>query len=197
MLLALVGFGGIAGTLVSQLTPRSFEATTRVSVTTTSAAHDQRTADGFEQQVVDSYAAVATTPLVLRRVISRLGLRTTTTELARSISAEAETGTVLIDITVADASAARAARIANEVGTELVGAARSVSPSGDPVRLTRLDTARIPLASTSNVLPFLAIGAAAGLAAALLILLLRSGRPKPPTGAGRLRWPSGWPGRTA
>jgi capsular polysaccharide biosynthesis protein len=201
--LVLVVIGAVAGGVAAQLVPRSYQATSRVFVSSSSvtSVHTLQNSLGYLQQVVASYADVATTPLVLSRVISGLGLSTTPSELAHHVSADAVPNTTLIAITVSEPTAAESARVANAIGTALVDTGPSLSPSGPGAAQVRLDVveqARASAASTGvNGLAFIGLGAAGGLLAALIILILRSGRPDPPRGSWRLVWVPRSPGEPA
>jgi tyrosine-protein kinase len=68
---------------------------------------------------VKSYVELADSELVLQPVIDGLGLPLTVSTLAREVSAQNPTDTLLLDIVVSDGDPARAARIANAVATQL------------------------------------------------------------------------------
>lgn len=201
LLLAVIG--GASGGVAAQLVPRTYQTTSRVYVSSKSitTVETLQKSQSYVQQAAASFASVATRPLVLNRAIHRLGLRTTASALARQVSARAEPDTVVIGITVADTSAARSARIANGISAALVGVAPSLTPSestAPETNLTVLQPAR-PSAATSGVdlLAFIGLGAAAGLLAALIVLIIRSGRPRPPRGSWRLVWVPRQPGSPA
>ena len=82
----------------------------------------------FAENQLTSYAQVATSPLVLQPVISKLGLQTTPDQLASKVSAYAPTDTVIIQVTVNDPSAQQSATIANAVGEQLASVASDLSP---------------------------------------------------------------------
>lgn len=84
----------------------------------------------FADQVAASYAAAARTPVVLDPVISELGLRTTSGELAPRVASSVAEDTMIIDISVAGGSRTEEARIANAIGLHLVQASNGLSPVG-------------------------------------------------------------------
>jgi capsular polysaccharide biosynthesis protein len=196
----LVGvlIGGAAGGVAAQLLPRSYHSTAQVFVSAPPGTTTLLEAQRVLQEVAASYASVATTPLVLRRVIDRLGLRTTPAELAKHVSADVVADTVIIEITVSDPSAARSARIANAFGAALVSESRLLTPSGGSSPQARLTSIAVARASDATpLLAFVGFGALGGLVVALVVLILRSGRPKPPRGSWRLVWTPRPPGEPA
>ena len=84
VVITLVAVG--AATVYSLLKTPQYEATTKVFVSTQSATSVSDLAQGnsFTQQVVQSYADIVTTPIVLAPVIEALDLQTTQAELGRS-----------------------------------------------------------------------------------------------------------------
>lgn len=72
----------------------------------------------FVQQRVASYVLIVDSPEVLGPVIERLGLETTTSELASQVEASTPRDTVLIQISVTGEDPVPAATIANEVAAE-------------------------------------------------------------------------------
>lgn len=107
----------------------------------------------YAQGLVRSYAQIATQPVILNPVISRLQLDTTPGRLARSITAQAPLDTVIIDIEVSDASARRAAQIANAVAAQLSATAQDLVPGSSetalPVSVTTVAPAEVPKFASS------------------------------------------------
>lgn len=66
------------------------------------------------QQLVGTYSEMAKSDSVMTKVVSNLGLDMTDSQLANKISVKTVNDTELIEITVTDTSANRAAQIANE-----------------------------------------------------------------------------------
>lgn len=152
-----------------------YEATARVLVGTGSTA-DVDTLNGgvtFNQQIVSTYTAVITDPLVLNPVIERLRLGTTADELADHVTAAVPEGTLLIDITVTDSSARDAARIANAITSTLPTAVRQITPTPRTGAATvRITTTRQAVTPEKAVSPDPAVDTALGLLAGLVIGLL-------------------------
>ena len=136
----------------------------------------------FARQAVVSFVDVVDSALVLDRVIDDLNLDTTAKQLARSIQASSPTNSVVISITVSDRDAAKAAAIANSVGTNFADVVvnRLERPSGDAASLVRVETiepALVPVSpaapnTTLNVIIGTILGLAIGLGGALLRSLL-------------------------
>ena len=107
----------------------------------------------YAQGLVRSYAQVATEPVVLASVIRDLNLNTTPSRLARAITAQAPLDTVIIDISVTDTSAKKAAAIANAVATQLSTTANNLVPGATestlPISITTLATADVPSFASS------------------------------------------------
>jgi succinoglycan biosynthesis transport protein ExoP len=199
-LILLVVAGGATGGVASALAPRSYEATSRLYVSTTSPTLindlDQRST--FIQQVAASYADIAISPIVLNRVIAELRLPATSHALAQQISVDNPTNTAVLGITVTDTSATRSATIANAVSLNLAKLAKSLSPSNSSkaaVKVTVIQPASPSIPAVwPRVLLATVIGAASGLAIVLLILLINTWPPTPPTGRRSLPAPPRWSG---
>jgi succinoglycan biosynthesis transport protein ExoP len=128
-----------------------YEADIQLFVSTPSSALDiSALAQGssFSQQRVKSYAQILNGPETLNPVIQQLHLNTTADKLAKSVKATAPLDTVLINVTVSDANAKRAADIANAIGVQfsqtanLLESASSVNQSSIKVSLVK--TATVP-----------------------------------------------------
>jgi polysaccharide biosynthesis transport protein len=102
----------------------------------------------FSQQRVLSYAHLVSSPYVLRRVIVRLKLDGEVRDLQREIKASVPLNTVLIDITVRDASPSRAQAIANSLGAQFARFASRLETSGEsrssPVSIRVASPALLP-----------------------------------------------------
>jgi succinoglycan biosynthesis transport protein ExoP len=70
----------------------------------------------FAEKQMTSYAQMATSLLVLDPIIRDLGLATTATELAKSVSATIPTDTVILDLAATSPDPEQAVRIANSIG---------------------------------------------------------------------------------
>lgn len=172
--------GLASGAAVAAVTPPRYEATAHDYVGTTSTGNVTDLVSGLSvtQQIVQSYATVATDPLVLQPVIDRLSLPTTPAELADDVTVTNESGTVVLDITATASSPRTAAAIANGVSAGLVAAVDRLTPgkgrTQNPIKITQTLVAQPP---TSPVSPQraldIALGGVIGVAVGLLIGLLR------------------------
>lgn len=132
----------------------------------------------YVQQVVPSYAELALTPLVLQGVISELGLGTTPPELAKKISVDVKSRSVLAEISADAGSAQGAADLANAVTTELARAVRSVSQGTQraalPIVVRTVSVAKVPTSPIApNTVRQAGFGVFGGLLLAGLYLYLR------------------------
>lgn len=126
-----VAFAGLlvagAGSLA---TPSSYQAGSSIffSLRFGDSADDLAQGSAYAQNQVASYALLAGTPAVLDPVIVELGLETTPQALAGQVSAEVESGTVVLQVRVSDASPARAAELTNAVTEQLVATVADLAP---------------------------------------------------------------------
>ncbi len=133
----------------------------------------------FAEKQMTSYAEVATSPLVLDPVIERLNLQTTSTDLARTITAVIPPDTVILEISAVDSDPKRAAAIANSIGHEVDDVAGELSPEradgSKAVQATTLAPALVPTSPSSpRVLRNLTLGVLLGLIAGVGVALLRN-----------------------
>ncbi|WP_432503946.1 tyrosine-protein kinase domain-containing protein [Kineococcus arenarius] len=118
----------------------------------------------FTQQRVQSYTGVLTSPKVLQPVIDELDLDTTARALAEHIGSDAPLGTVLIEVTVEDSSAQRAARIADSVAKHFGTAVAELErPSPDVVSPVRVSVLRPAEVREEPIAPSLSRNLALGL----------------------------------
>ena len=179
---ALTLTGLAMGALASLLATPTYTSATRLFVSVQS-QESSTTVDAVQgssaaQQKVQSYVDVVTSDLVLTPVIDELGLDTTPSALASKISAESPLDTVLINITVTDTDAQRAADTANAVGASLTDVVVNdlEVPAGGGASLVKIATivpgsvASSPATprTTVNIALGLVVGLALGLAAAVL-----------------------------
>ncbi|SEM84126.1 polysaccharide biosynthesis tyrosine autokinase [Cryobacterium sp. TMT1-3] len=133
LLIIIVGLlGGAVAWGYAATLPAQYQATNSVFVTsdrgeTTSELLQTST---FTQNLVESYAQLATTPTVLGPVISRLGLDISTPALASRVSAVTPLNTVFIEITVTSRSAVQAVELADAVSDSLATAVENLAPKG-------------------------------------------------------------------
>jgi polysaccharide biosynthesis transport protein len=148
----LLGILAAAGITYSQ-TP-IYQADVQLFVSTPSSALDigaLAQGSSFSQQRVISYAQVINGPGTLNPIIQALHLPYTETQLAKQVKATAPLNTVLIDVTVSDPNAQRAADIANAIGNQFSSTALGLeSSSGNStVKVSMVKSAIKPL----NLLP--------------------------------------------
>ncbi|WP_298459549.1 polysaccharide biosynthesis tyrosine autokinase [uncultured Cellulomonas sp.] len=168
--LAVLGATGGYGLAASQ--PDQYRATAKVFVSLEQGETVSELVQGsaYTQSLVESYVQLATMPVVLEPVIDRLGLETTPRALARSVTAEAPLGTVIIEVSAVNTSPAQASDVANAVVDSLGTAVSAVSPTGpggrDAVQLSTVAQAPVPL---QRFAPNTRLGAATGLALGVLL----------------------------
>ncbi len=145
-----------------------------------SSVGDMSQGSNFARQSVSSYASVVDDAIVMDRVVSELELSLTSEELAKQVTAESPSNTVLIDISVTDPDPGQAALIANttsEVFADVVSNQLEKSANGAPARV-QVDVtqpARVPDAPISPRTKMnLALGLLAGLLTGGALALLRS-----------------------
>lgn len=174
--------GGVAIALLATFTQApTYSATSKLYVSAQQAANGQDLSQGgsFVTTVVQSYAQVVTTPIVLNEVNSVLRLGTTPAALARRVTASASTGTVVLEVTATDESPSLAARIANATASRLIAIVPTLSPtdtsaSGSPVKVTIVQQASPPHSPISPNIPLnIVSGTLAGIALGAVILLVR------------------------
>ncbi|MCW2812545.1 MAG: polysaccharide biosynthesis tyrosine autokinase [Friedmanniella sp.] len=159
----------VAATVTFTITPR-YTATTRLffGVQGGDSGSDLANGSAFAEKQMSSYAEVATSPLVLNQVISRLGLTVSAADLAEHVVADNAANTVILDVSVSDTNRELAATIANSIGTNLAAVASELSPErpdgSQAVRATVLTPASVPLVPSSpHILRNLAAAAVLGL----------------------------------
>ncbi|MDR1711329.1 MAG: polysaccharide biosynthesis tyrosine autokinase [Propionibacteriaceae bacterium] len=170
----------VAAVLVYTL-PKAYTAQVQVFLTvlTGNSGGDLASGANYSQNQVDSFAKVATTPLVLDPVISELQLADmTSSRLAGFVSVSVPTGTAIMQISARAADADSAAQIANAVGRSLVNAVSDLSPtSTDGKNLVRATVIAEAVPPTGHSFPqernFLIMGLAIGLGLGLGQALLR------------------------
>lgn len=173
--------GVLAAIGVTVATPKTYEATTRSAVNLARPLGDSRDLQQGSQFAISrikTYTAFAQSPDVLRPVIDKLDLDTSWQDLATHVSAEGPVDTALLDVTVDDTSAKRAADIANAVTRQLVDYIVAFeTPPGSRTSDVAVDVVRPAVAPTAPASPKpvlnLVLGLFAGLAAGVVLALLR------------------------
>lgn len=169
--------GAAATTLLA--TPQ-YQATTRLffAVPGGESVSDLAQGSSFTEKQMSSYAQVATSPLVLERVVTELGLDVDAGELAKSVQATVPPNTVILEATASSADSAEAAAIANAVGSQLTTVVGALYPEradgSQAVLATTLAPAHAPQAPASpNVRLNIALGLLAGLALGVGVAVVR------------------------
>ena len=132
----------------------------------------------FAVQRVKSYAPLVDSPRVLRPVIEELRLPLTYRELAHRVDLSSPPETVLMEVSVTDASPSRAAAIADAVSEQLGAVIEELETAkGSEVSSVRVSLAqpatRPSQPSSPKVMLTLLLGASMGLAAGLVTAVLR------------------------
>lgn len=177
----LVGVGAAAVWSLTRTPMYTASSTVYVSTQSGDSVAELQQGQTFTQARVATYAALATTPVVIDPVITELGLESTAASQADRVTATAATGTNLITITVTDADPAQAAEISNTVAASLTTTVENLDTlegqEASPVRLTRVKNALPPAQASSPNVPLnltlgLLIGLAAGVGMAMLLTVL-------------------------
>jgi capsular exopolysaccharide synthesis family protein len=173
--------GVLLAGLVSFLAQPTYVSRTELFVALQNSASVSELQQGnvFTQARVQSYVETVATPIVLQPVIDSLALGTTPDTLAKKITANSDSKTVLISISVADDSPIRAAAIAQAVADSLVRTIddleRPSSDSPSPVKLSIVTPAVAPPApSAPNVRLNLTLGLLGGTALGIALIVLRA-----------------------
>lgn len=174
----VLGIGAAAGITAAQ--PPRYVATAKAFASTSTAANlnDLSQASAYSQQLVKSYADLATTSSVLGKVIDRLKLDTTPAALSSRVTAAAELDEVIVAVTATDSTPQGAARLANAVTEQLSTSVTELTPRASngtaPVEIVQVDEASPPSAPDSPK-PFvnMLVGFFLGLALALVIAAAR------------------------
>ncbi|MEW2012583.1 MULTISPECIES: polysaccharide biosynthesis tyrosine autokinase [Microbacterium] len=132
----------------------------------------------YVQSLVQTYALVATSPVVLQPVIDRLDLAITPRALSRQVVVDTPLDSAVLDISVTGGTPSGPVAIANAIAFELADAVESLSPqTSDSASAVRIETispateSRIPIAPNSRLL--ILTGALAGLALGMVYAWLR------------------------
>jgi len=174
----LVAMAGAA--LATTLSPKVYEATTQLFVSTSGGSDSSSLLSGsnFTQERVISYANVITTPNVLDPVIKTLHLNTDAASLGAHITATVPLNTVLIQVAVQSTNPRMAAQVADAVGKQFsktVTDLESVNKGqSSPVKVTVVTSPTVPTAPVSpKPTRNLALGMVLGLLLGLGLALLR------------------------
>lgn len=173
--------GLLVGGLVALVSKPVYTSETQlfVAIQSSGTVSELQQGNTFSQARVQSYVKTVATPVVLQPAIDALGLNETPAELAKRVRATSDPNTVLINISVTDASPVQAAATAQAVANSLVKAVDGLErPKGggqSPVGLSIITPAEAPLSpSAPNTKLNLALGLLVGLAIGVGLAVLRS-----------------------
>ncbi|BDV29787.1 polysaccharide biosynthesis tyrosine autokinase [Microbacterium terricola] len=179
LVVTLLGLGASAAYSLTRTPIYESSSTVFVSTQTSGSVAELQQGSSFTQARINTYVGLVTTPIVMNPVIAELGLGTTASELAESVTASAALNTTLITITVSDPDPVLAADIANALAASLTDTVEAIEPTSDngisPVKLSRVKDAQPALAPSSPNVPLnLALGGLIGLALGIGIAVLRT-----------------------
>src|SRR4051794_20375901 len=168
--------GVLLGLLASGLylltAPRAYQATAGAffSLEYGNSASDLVQGSTYAQGQVASFALLATTPAVLESVLQGFDLDESPQAFSRRVQASAPVDTVLVEVTVTDASPEQSARLADAVVDSLSDLVEKLAPANDDgtptVRATTVAPAEVPsVPSSPDPLLDLAVGLLLGLLA--------------------------------
>ncbi|ROP74846.1 polysaccharide biosynthesis tyrosine autokinase [Curtobacterium sp. PhB115] len=181
----VVGVATAYGATQLQTPEYQSEAGVFVSVSGSDSISDLSQGNNFSAARVKSYAALATTPEVLRAAATAAGLHGPAAAIGGTVGVTTDPDTVIISITATATDANRAAAVANAVAAELIDKVATVErrtgsaivhlsviekamPAGSPF------TPRVPVNIALGLLGGLAIGLAGALLREVLDTRLRS-----------------------
>lgn len=124
--------GGLIALAYDSTLPTLYKATSSVFVSSSQGETTSELVQGstFTQANVQSYARLATMPIVLEPVITKLDLDITPPVLARAITVDTPLNTVIIEITASSPDARESAEIADAVTDSLSAAVAQLAPEG-------------------------------------------------------------------
>ena len=178
--LTLVGIGSAAAYSLTRTPLYESQSSVFVSTQTGSGTVSELTqGSNFSLDRVPTYVLVATSPLVLDPVIDQLGLDTTATQLAKSISVSSPLNSAIINISVENADPQLAADIANATASQLSDAVEEIeTTSGSATSPVKLTVIRAGIPGTAPVSPNvplnLALGGLIGIALGVAVAILRT-----------------------
>lgn len=175
LIVALMLVGAAAGLAYASALPKLYRATSTVFVASQRGDTTSELVQGsnFTQAQVQSFAQLATLPVVLDPVIDRLNLNTTAGKLAGSVTVDIRLNTVIIDVTVSDRSARTAAATANAVTSQLAEVTRSLYAKS-AIGMERVASADVPSSTYSPNIPFNVVsGLLGGLVLAVIYSIAR------------------------
>lgn len=180
VLIALVFIGGLVGLGLSAVAKPTYTASAKIffAPAFSLSSTDLNQGATYTQNQMLSFAELATSPIVLKQVISDQGLDISTTALATTITASTPKNTAVLVLATAQATPKLAADIANAVASQLSTTVEALAPatatSRKAITATIVAPATAPSAPSSpntqrNVLAGLIIGLVLG----ALVMILR------------------------
>lgn len=175
----LVGIGLAAFASITATPVYTSVARVYFSLPSGNSGADLSQGSSYTQSQMLSYAALATQPIVLDAVLKDLGLGLTARELSQRVSAQANTDTVVLQLTARDDDPAMAAKIANSVSTNLVSTVVDLAPRDSDGKST-IDATIVAVAmepnypSSPNTRRNLLAGLVAGLGIGVFLALART-----------------------
>ncbi|MGB8380710.1 MAG: Wzz/FepE/Etk N-terminal domain-containing protein, partial [Dermatophilaceae bacterium] len=127
----IAGFCVVVGLILLglRLAPVAYTARAQVLFSVTAGLEAGGISDGtvYTERHIETYQALAGSPVVLNKVIADLKLDTSAEALSESLTVTYPKSTALLDITASAASSQTAAAVANAVADELPAAANAIS----------------------------------------------------------------------
>lgn len=159
--------------LITELTPKSYQATAQVLVSSSASSEGAvgNQADAYVLLQVTTYSKVIGAPSVLKYIQTDLHLGLPDSVLKDKLSASALSGVSIIEVHATDGSASRAANLANSAARGLISAVQTINPS---VKLFLTGPADQPTSPESpKPLLNIALGALLGLLVGVALAVAR------------------------
>ncbi|WP_262774126.1 polysaccharide biosynthesis tyrosine autokinase [Brevibacterium permense] len=181
VLIVMIAAGGLCAAAAFFLQSREYTSQTELFVSTVEAANpDQRQiASAFVQERVRTYVDLANSRNVLEPVISELDIDVSPEELADTVSASSDPGTVMLTVDATAASPGQAAVLSESVADNLsktitdLESRHGKAQSG--IRLTIANDAIVPVSPDGPALwMYVVFGMLLGAAAGIAVALFRS-----------------------
>lgn len=177
---ALVVLGGVLGYVYAKTQVPIYRSTSSVLLSAERGESTSELVQGssYVQSLVQTYALMSESNLVLAPVIDELDLDMTVSQLSKAVSADSPLNTAIIEVSVENSDPALAQKINASVANSLAAAVAEVSPQDaqqrPTVRLTSINSATLPVFPISpNTALLAAIGAALGLAVGVAFAFAR------------------------
>jgi polysaccharide biosynthesis transport protein len=152
LLIAGLLLAGGAAYLVSSALPKVYEGKVTLLVGQSSSSSTPNYNDLLaSQRISQTYVDLATTGTILGQVIADAGLGITIDDFRLRVKADAPTSSTLVTVTVQDGDPARAARLANAIGDQLIAASDSVYGKNSQVQdfiATQISAAQVQIQDT-------------------------------------------------